>query len=175
VNELFQAKEAQVGADTMRQLEKHIMLTVVDNAWKDHLSNMDYLRQGIYLVGYAQQDPKQAFKRESFKLFSEMLSRIKTEVVQMLARIRIRSEEEVAAMEAEQQRMAERLQKQMLATGGGAPVGGFGVGGDAEVPVGAGMRLAQQPAEHDGAKVGRNEPCPCGSGKKYKHCHGQLA
>ena len=105
----------------MRQLEKHIMLTVVDNAWKDHLANMDYLRQGIYLVGYAQQDPKQAFKRESFKLFSEMLNRIKTEVVQMLARIRIRSEEEVAAMEAEQQRLAERMQKQMLASGGGAP------------------------------------------------------
>ncbi|MEO8999077.1 MAG: SEC-C metal-binding domain-containing protein, partial [Rhodanobacter sp.] len=173
VGELFQAKEAQIGADTMRQLEKHIMLTVVDNAWKDHLSNMDYLRQGIYLVGYAQQDPKQAFKRESFKLFSEMLSRIKTEVVQMLARIRIRSEEEVAAMEAEQQRLADRLQKQMLATGGGAPVGAFG--GDAEAPVGAGMRIAQQPAEHDGPKVGRNESCPCGSGKKYKHCHGQLA
>jgi preprotein translocase subunit SecA len=172
VNALFQAKEAQIGAETMRQLEKHIMLTVVDNAWKDHLSNMDYLRQGIYLVGYAQQDPKQAFKRESFKLFSEMLDRIKAEVVQMLARIRIRSEEEVAAMEAEQQRMAERLQKQMLATGGGAPVGAFG--GDAEAPVGVGMRIAQ-PAQHDGPKVGRNDPCPCGSGKKYKHCHGQLA
>jgi preprotein translocase subunit SecA len=125
VDGLFQAKEAQVGADTMRQLEKHIMLTVVDNAWKDHLANMDYLRQGIYLVGYAQQDPKQAFKRESFKLFSEMLDRIKAEVVQMLARIRIRSEEEVAAMEAEQQRLAERLQTQMLATGGGAPANAF--------------------------------------------------
>ena len=171
VNDLFQAKETQIGADTMRQLEKHIMLTVVDNAWKDHLSNMDYLRQGIYLVGYAQQDPKQAFKRESFKLFSDMLGRIKTEVVQMLARIRIRSEEEVAAMEAEQQRLAERLQKQMLATGGGAPPAGA-FGDEAEL---AGMRLAQSPAQHDGPKVGRNEPCPCGSGKKYKHCHGQLA
>ncbi|OHC38988.1 MAG: preprotein translocase subunit SecA [Rhodanobacter sp. RIFOXYA1_FULL_67_6] len=174
VNELFRAKEAQIGADTMRQLEKHIMLTVVDNAWKDHLASMDYLRQGIYLVGYAQQDPKQAFKRESFKLFSEMLERIKAEVVQMLARIRIRSEEEVAAMEAEQRRLADRLQKQMQASGGGAPPAGA-FGGDAEVPVGAGMRLAQQPAQHDVPKVGRNDPCPCGSGKKYKHCHGQLA
>ncbi|HWU74976.1 MAG TPA: preprotein translocase subunit SecA [Rhodanobacter sp.] len=171
-NDLFQAKESQIGAETMRQLEKHVMLTVVDNAWKDHLSSMDYLRQGIYLVGYAQQDPKQAFKRESFVLFSDMLGRIKSEVVQMLARIRIRSEEEVAAMEAEQQRMAERLQQQMLATGGGAPSGTFA---DADGPAaGAGMRLAQQPAQHDGPKVGRNEPCPCGSGKKYKHCHGQL-
>ncbi len=172
VNELFQAKETQIGAETMRQLEKHIMLTVVDNAWKDHLANMDYLRQGIYLVGYAQQDPKQAFKRESFKLFSDMLSRIKTEVVQMLARIRIRSEEEVAAMEAEQQRLADRLQKQMLASGGGAPPAGA-FGGEPE-SAGAGVRLAQSPAQ-DGPKVGRNEPCPCGSGKKYKHCHGQLA
>jgi preprotein translocase subunit SecA len=115
VEELFQAKEAQIGAETMRQLEKHIMLTVVDNAWKDHLSSMDYLRQGIYLVGYAQQDPKQAFKRESFKLFSEMLDRIKAEVVQMLARIHVRSEEEVAAMEAEQQRIAARLRQEVQA------------------------------------------------------------
>ncbi|MEO8810099.1 MAG: preprotein translocase subunit SecA [Rhodanobacter sp.] len=173
VGGLFEAKEAQIGGETMRQLEKHVMLTVVDNAWKDHLSSMDYLRQGIYLVGYAQQDPKQAFKRESFRLFSDMLARIKSEVVQMLARIRIRSEEEVAAMEAEQQRMAERLQKQMLATGGGAPPGAFGDAPD--TPTNGGTRLAQQPAQHEGPKVGRNEPCPCGSGKKFKHCHGQLA
>lgn len=168
VDGMFQAKEAQVGAETMRALEKHIMLTVVDNAWKEHLASMDYLRQGIYLVGYAQQDPKQAFKRESFQLFSDMLDRIKSEVVQMLARIRIRSEEEVAAMEAEQQRLAERLQRQMLASGGGAPDAAL----DADPAVAAvgAMRL-QQP---DMPRVGRNDPCPCGSGKKYKHCHGQL-
>jgi len=171
VDELFQAKEAQIGAETMRQLEKHIMLTVVDNAWKEHLANMDYLRQGIYLVGYAQQDPKQAFKRESFRLFSDMLDRIKAEVVQMLARIRIRSEEEVAAMEAEQQRLAERLQRQMLASGGGAPTGGLEAD-PASVAAGAGALHLQQ---SDTPRVGRNEPCPCGSGKKYKHCHGQLA
>ena len=106
---------------------------------------------------------------------SDMLARIKSEVVQMLARIRIRSEEEVAAMEAEQRRLADRLQKQMLASGGGAPAeGAFGGAAAAEAAVGAGMRLAQ-PAQHDGPKVGRNDPCPCGSGKKYKHCHGQLA
>ncbi len=160
---LFQAKQAQIGAETMRQLEKHIMLSVVDNAWKEHLASMDYLRQGIYLRGYAQQDPKQAFKRESFELFSDMLDRIKTEVVQMLARIRVRSEEEVAAMEAEQQRLAERLQRQMLASGGGAPT----------LPAADDARPAAAAAE--GPKVGRNDPCPCGSGKKYKHCHGQLS
>ena len=168
VNATFEAKEALIGAETMRQLEKHVMLTVVDNAWKEHLASMDYLRQGIYLRGYAQQDPKQAFKRESFELFADMLDRIKLEVVKMLARIRIRSEEEVAALEAEQMRMAERLQKQMLASGGGAPVNTLAN----EAPPAAGPRA---PVQHSGPKVGRNDPCPCGSGKKYKHCHGQLA
>jgi preprotein translocase subunit SecA len=168
-NDLFQAKEKQVGPETMRQLEKHIMLSVVDNAWKEHLASMDYMRQGIYLRGYAQQDPKQAFKRESFTLFQQMLGRIKSEVTQMLARIRIRSEEEVAAMEAEQQRIAERLQRQMQASGGGAPAGGV-LGLEAVEQV----AISQEPAS-TGPKVGRNDPCPCGSGKKYKHCHGQLA
>jgi preprotein translocase subunit SecA len=167
MDQAFKAKEAQIGAETMRQLEKHIMLSVVDNAWKEHLASMDYLRQGIYLRGYAQQDPKQAFKRESFELFAEMLNRIKTEVVQMLARVRIRSEEEVIAMEAEQQRLAARLQQQMLASGGGAPVNALG--NDAQPSAAAGT------VHHEGPKIGRNDPCPCGSGKKYKHCHGQLA
>jgi preprotein translocase subunit SecA len=168
VNEMFQAKEKQIGAETMRQLEKHIMLSVLDNAWKEHLSSMDYMRQGIYLRGYAQQDPKQAFKQESFALFTQMLARIKTEVTQMLARIRIRSEEEVAAMEAEQQRMAERMARQMQASGGGAPTGGA-LGLEAAAQATATMEPAVA-----APKVGRNDPCPCGSGKKYKHCHGQL-
>lgn len=172
VEHLFKSKEEQIGADTMRQLEKHIMLSVVDNAWKEHLASMDYLRQGIYLRGYAQKQPKQEFKRESYELFSSMLERIKTEVVQMLARIRIRSEEEVAAMEAEQQRMAERLARQMHATGGGAPVGALNADPEA---IAAGSLAVASAATQDGPKVGRNDPCPCGSGKKYKHCHGQLS
>ena len=171
IQAMFQAKEQQIGAETMRQLEKHIMLSVLDNAWKEHLASMDYMRQGIYLRGYAQQDPKQAFKRESFELFSQMLARIKTEVIQMLARIRIRSEEEVAAMEAEQQRMAERLARQMQTTGGGAPAGGA-LGMDAPAMQ---SEAATVEALVNGPKVGRNDPCPCGSGKKYKHCHGQLS
>jgi len=171
VENLFKSKEQQIGADTMRQLEKHIMLSVLDNAWKEHLASMDYLRQGIYLRGYAQKQPKQEFKRESFELFSSMLDRIKVEVIQMLARIRIRSEEEVAAMEAEQQRMAERLAKQMHASGGGAPVGALGADPEA---VAAGS-LSAAAAGNEGPKVGRNDPCPCGSGKKFKHCHGQLS
>ncbi|PWK88572.1 preprotein translocase subunit SecA [Fulvimonas soli] len=173
MRQLFQGKEAQVGAETMRQLEKHVMLSVLDNAWKEHLASMDYLRQGIYLRGYAQKQPKQEFKRESFELFSAMLERIKLEVVQMLARIRIRSEEEVAAMEAEQQRLAQRLQQQMLASGGGAPTGALDA--DAEA-LAAGAMQAPRPVPREGLlKIGRNDPCPCGSGKKYKHCHGQLS
>ena len=170
VEQLFKDKEAQIGAETTRQLEKHIMLSVVDNAWKEHLASMDYLRQGIYLRGYAQKQPKQEFKRESYELFSSMLDRIKSEVVQMLARVRIRSEEEVAAMEAEQQRLAERLQQQMQATGGGAPPQSVLNAPEIPMPV-----IEQEVLQRDGPKVGRNDPCPCGSGKKFKHCHGQLS
>ncbi|WP_199098739.1 preprotein translocase subunit SecA [Dyella sp. ASV21] len=172
VEQLFKAKEQQMGAETMRQLEKHIMLSVVDNAWKEHLASMDYLRQGIYLRGYAQKQPKQEFKRESFQLFSSMLDRIKTEVVQMLARVRVRSEEEVAAMEAEQQRLAERLQRQMMASGGGAPTAALNADPES---VAAGSMAAPVSGAQDGPRVGRNDPCPCGSGKKFKHCHGQLS
>jgi preprotein translocase subunit SecA len=173
MDELFANREAQLGADTMRQLEKHIMLSVVDNAWKEHLASMDYLRQGIYLRGYAQKQPKQEFKRESFELFSDMLDRIKTEVVQMLARVRVRSEEEVSAMEAEQQRLADRLALQMQASGGGAPLLSAGdVGQALDKVISAPTMSMPRPDE---PKIGRNDPCPCGSGKKYKHCHGQLS
>ena len=166
---MFAAKETQVGATTMRQLEKHVMLSVVDNAWKEHLASMDYMRQGIYLRGYAQQDPKQAFKRESFELFSIMLDRIKNEIIKTLARVRVRSEEEVAAMEAEQQRMAERLQRQMQATGGGAPDQPSDGRQQQALPATGGTMV------NEGPRVGRNDPCPCGSGRKFKHCHGQLS
>ena len=172
VDKLFKDKEQQIGSESMRQLEKHIMLSVVDNAWKEHLASMDYLRQGIYLRGYAQKQPKQEFKRESYELFSSMLDRIKAEVVQMLARIRIRSEEEVAAMEAEQQRLAARLQQQMQATGGGAPVGALTAPELGDIPM---PQIENEVVQREGPKVGRNDPCPCGSGKKYKHCHGQLS
>lgn len=168
VDVLFAEKEAQIGAETMRSLEKHVMLSVVDNAWKEHLASMDYLRQGIYLRGYAQKQPKQEFKRESFELFSEMLDRIKGEVVQMLARIRIRSEDEVLAMEAEQQRAADGQSLQFQH----ADAQAAGLPQDA-APVDVGAPILRS-AAGDGPKVGRNDPCPCGSGKKYKHCHGQL-
>ncbi|KGI77051.1 preprotein translocase subunit SecA [Oleiagrimonas soli] len=163
---MFADKEAQIGAETMRQLEKHIMLSVLDNAWKEHLASMDYLRQSIHLRSYAQQQPKQEFKRESFLLFSKMLDRIKSEVTQMLARVRIRSEEEVAALEAEQRRQAQAKQLQYQHAEARA-IGDEEDGGE-------GAPHPETPVVRDGPKVGRNDPCPCGSGRKYKHCHGRL-
>src|SRR5690606_39976830 len=112
VDRLFADKEAAVGPETMRKLEKHIMLNVVDQNWKEHLARMDYLRQGIHLRGYAQKQPKQEYKREAFELFSDMLDKVKLEVVTLLARVRIRSEEEIAAMEAEEKRQIEARLRQ---------------------------------------------------------------
>jgi preprotein translocase subunit SecA len=170
IERLFREKEAMVGSEVMRALEKHVMLSVLDNGWKEHLGSMDYLRQGIYLRGYAQKQPKQEFKREAFELFQLMLERIKHEIIQMLARVRIRSEDEVQALEQQQQRQAQARQLQFqhaeadgLAAGDGEP---------AAEPAAA---MPQMPVHRDAPKVGRNDPCPCGSGKKYKHCHGQLA
>ena len=171
--EQSRAKERDVGAESMRAIEKHVMLSMLDQNWKEHLARMDYLRQGIHLRGYAQKQPKQEFKREAFELFSEMLEKFKREVTTILARVRVRSDDEIARLEAENQRMADmqasRMQFQHPETGG--------YGADEE----AAQVLAEQavvpvplPVLREGPKVGRNEPCPCGSGKKYKQCHGEL-
>ncbi|MGH8053112.1 MAG: preprotein translocase subunit SecA [Stenotrophomonas sp.] len=162
MEEHFAQKEAAVGGDTMRALEKHVMLTVLDQSWKEHLARMDYLRQGIYLRGYAQKQPKQEYKKEAFELFSQMLEDVKSEVINLLSRVRVRSEEEVAAMEALERQQAEaRLQMSQFQH---QDNGGYSADEEAAEVVNA----ANEP------KVGRNDPCPCGSGKKYKHCHGQL-
>jgi preprotein translocase subunit SecA len=162
----FEQRETQLGADTMRMLEKHIMLNVLDQNWKEHLARMDYLRQGIHLRGYAQKQPKQEYKKEAFELFSDMLEKVKREVVTLLARVRIRSEEEIALMEAQERAAAEAQARQMQFQH--AEVGGLGADEEA-----AQVQAARNPDAF--ANVGRNDPCPCGSGKKYKHCHGQLA
>jgi preprotein translocase subunit SecA len=167
VDALFADKEAQVGGETMRMLEKHVMLNVLDQSWKEHLARMDYLRQGIHLRGYAQKQPKQEYKKEAFELFSELLEKVKHEVVSLLARVRIRSEEEVAAAEAEERARAEAIARQMQFQHPGTG----GMGADEEAAQVQAAR-AQQAAFAD---IGRNDPCPCGSGKKFKHCHGQLA
>jgi len=169
----FADKEQDVGPEMMRALEKHVMLNVLDQNWKEHLARMDYLRQGIHLRGFAQKQPKQEFKRESFALFSEMLEKFKREVTTILAKVRVRNDEEVARMEAQERLQAEAQAKQMQFQH--AETGGYGA--DEE----AAQVLAEQtvvpvplPVLREGPKIGRNDPCPCGSGKKYKQCHGQL-
>jgi preprotein translocase subunit SecA len=176
-DEMFAAKEQQVGPEVMRALEKHVMLTAVDSAWKDHLANMDYLRQGIYLRSYAQIDPKQEYKREAFRLFEDMLGRIKKELITTLARVRIRSEEEVAALEAEQRRLAaaRAMEFQHAQSTGFDAAPPPPLAGESHAAAGAAVAAAAAPVVRAGPKVGRNDPCPCGSGKKYKHCHGALS
>ncbi|WP_115043108.1 preprotein translocase subunit SecA [Xanthomonas arboricola] len=169
----FAEKEAAVGNDTMRALEKHVMLTVLDQGWKEHLAKMDYLRQGIYLRGYAQKQPKQEYKKEAFELFSEMLENVKREVINLLARVRIRSEEEVAELE-EQERLQEQA-RLMASQFQHQDAGGYGADEEVEQMQGGNAPVPVSQVTRDEPKVGRNDPCPCGSGKKYKHCHGQLS
>ncbi|GMV28420.1 MAG: protein translocase subunit SecA 1 [Rhodanobacteraceae bacterium] len=170
VDRYFREREAMLGSEVMRALERHVMLNTLDNCWKEHLASMDYLRQGIYLRSYAQKQPKQEFKRESFELFQSMLERIKLETTTLLARVRIRSEEEVQQIE-EQQR---RQQQQAPLNFAHAEASGFASEGEvlAATAASAAPAIAQFA---EGPKVGRNDPCPCGSGKKYKQCHGRLA
>ena len=171
VDRFFREKETTYGSEIMRAAEKFFLLQVLDQHWKDHLAAMDYLRQGIYLRGYAQKQPKQEFKREAFVLFQEMLEAVKAEVVQRLARIRIQNEAEVAALEerqrVEQERRALEFQHAETDTLAAASA--------AEVAVEDAVPEVQTPVLRDQPKVGRNEPCPCGSGKKFKQCHGRLA
>ena len=171
VDRYFREREAMLGSDVMRALEKHVMLNTLDNCWKEHLASMDYLRQGIYLRGYAQKQPKQEFKRESFELFQTMLERIKNETTTLLARVRIRSDDEVQQLE-EQQRRAQANAPLNFAH---AEASGFASEGELLAATAAATGPVETTHVNDGPKVGRNDPCPCGSGKKYKQCHGRLA
>ncbi len=171
VERFFREKEAMIGSEVMRQVEHALMLQVLDQMWKEHLANMDFLRQGIHLRGYAQKQPKQEFKREAFELFEAMLGRIKLEVIRLMALLRVRNESDVDAIEAERQRQsAVPMQFQHAAAG---PIGGAEKSG----PTVAGRQVAnsETPFVREDPKVGRNDPCPCGSGKKFKQCHGKLA
>ncbi len=162
----YKAKEAQVGEKVLRQFEKAIMLQSLDQHWKEHLAAMDQLRQGIHLRGYAQKNPKQEYKRESYELFMQMLEELKVDVITILSKVQVRAEEDVEAVEA-QRRKAESGQRNYQhesAATSGSP--------DQPLPVGA---PTGQPQVRDSQKVGRNDPCPCGSGKKYKQCHGKLS
>jgi preprotein translocase subunit SecA len=145
------------------------MLQVIDTAWREHLSALDHLRQGIHLRGYAQKNPKQEYKREAFELFSGMLDRVRDDVVRVLMTVRIQTQEEIEQAEAEAARAVQMQNVQYQHTNYEEA--------KSEATQSQRQAVAQ---EHPGTlrnaapKVGRNDPCPCGSGKKYKHCHGQL-
>jgi preprotein translocase subunit SecA len=167
----FRERETMIGSEVMRALEKHVMLNVLDNGWKEHLASMDYLRQGIYLRGYAQKQPKQEFKREAFELFQGMLERIKIETTTILARVRIRDDNEVQQLEEQQ-----RLQQEQAPLQFQHPqASGFASEGEMLASTATAEATVTETSVRDGNKVGRNDPCPCGSGKKYKQCHGRLA
>jgi preprotein translocase subunit SecA len=172
VDRAYEAKVQQYGAEVVRPIEKSIMLHQLDSHWREHLAAMDYLRQGIHLRSYAQKNPKQEYKREAFELFTAMLDRIKHDTVSVLSRMQLRTQAEIDAEEEERQRrLARAMQFQHAAPEQiTAPPPG---------PVAEPQeRAAAEPVAQfvrETKKVGRNEPCPCGSGKKYKHCHGALA
>ncbi|MEQ1673910.1 MAG: preprotein translocase subunit SecA [Candidatus Nitrotoga sp.] len=153
----FQAKVDQVGSEAMHRYERIIMLQSIDTHWRAHLSALDHLRQGIHLRGYAQKNPKQEYKREAFELFASMLNIIKRDVTSVLLNVRIRSEEDIEAVEAPA--APENIQYNLADEGHNSSA--------ASEPV-------AQPFHRTESKVGRNDPCPCGSGKKYKNCHGKL-
>lgn len=153
----YNEKELQVGAPTLRHFEKAIMLQNLDQQWKDHLAAMDHLRQGIHLRSYASKNPKQEYKREAFELFGDMLERLKSDVIMILSRVQVRAEEDVEAVEEQRRREAEVAMEfqHESATATSEPT--------------------PAPQQPQGPKVGRNEPCPCGSGKKYKQCCGKIS
>jgi preprotein translocase subunit SecA len=166
----YDAKIVPVEREAMRQYERAIMLQSLDTHWREHLAQLDYLRQGIHLRGYAQKNPKQEYKREAFELFADMLQRIKGEVTRHLMTVQVRTREEVE--QAERAPVLENVQYRHAEFGAGARASGE------EMAEAGGVAVAeaekQQPFVRRGGKIGRNDPCPCGSGKKYKHCHGRL-
>ncbi|MFT5451434.1 MAG: preprotein translocase subunit SecA [Enterobacterales bacterium] len=170
VVDAYSQKEEAVGGSVMRHFEKSIMLQHLDSMWKEHLGAMDHLRQGIHLRGYAQKNPKQEYKREAFELFTQMLDEIKSEVVSILAKVQVKQESDVDAVD--QQRRQQSQSQAMNFQHDKASAMGEASSEESE---------AQEPEEEhvpfvrEDRKVGRNEPCPCGSGRKFKQCHGKLA
>lgn len=155
---IYQEKEAMVGVEGLRQFERAVMLQSLDTHWREHLSALDHLRQGIHLRGYAQKQPKQEYKREAFELFSAMLTAIKAEVTQITIAVQVRAPEDMQAVELYEEPSNVQFQH---------------AGYDESQDFAEAAAAVAAPAEAY-PKVGRNDPCPCGSGKKYKQCHGKL-
>ncbi|MGU5678738.1 preprotein translocase subunit SecA [Aeromonas veronii] len=160
---LYAHKEELVGKEVLRNFEKAVMLQTLDGLWKEHLAAMDHLRQGIHLRGYAQKNPKQEYKRESFDLFTQMLETLKRDVVSILSRVQVQ-ERDVEAMEEQQRQQAEAAPRTYTHAAAESQLADEEAAGEE----------GHTTFVRDEQKIGRNDPCPCGSGKKYKHCHGQL-
>ncbi|MGZ5065511.1 MAG: preprotein translocase subunit SecA [Usitatibacter sp.] len=176
----YEAKFAPIDQDTLHNYERAVMLQSIDTHWREHLAALDYLRQGIHLRGYAQKQPKQEYKREAFELFGAMLDSIKREVSRHLLAVQVRSEEEVREAERRAEEAAHALKNvQYQHADFGQAVAEEAVAADpasgGPIEVGAGLTADVQPFVRSSSKVGRNDPCPCGSGKKFKQCHGRLA
>lgn len=168
LNQAYQEKENLVGAELLRRFEQQAMLQVLDTRWKEHLAMMDHLRQGIHLRGYAQKNPKQEYKRESFNLFQQFLSNVRRDVIRILSHVQVRQSEDVDEIERRRREEAERVAQQYQHEA--PPTNGLNdtAADESQKDEADKTFVREQP------KVGRNDPCPCGSGRKYKHCHGQL-
>ena len=167
----YEEKVEAAGAELIRRFEKQIMLQILDTRWKEHLQSMDHLRRGIHLRGYAQKNPKQEYKRESFELFQTLLTNIKADITRVTSHVHVRKPEEVDELERQRREALER-EKAAANSRHDAPAPEEGDG-----PVQPAMAPGTdgRPVRREGPKVGRNDPCPCGSGKKYKQCCGQLS
>jgi len=165
-DESYKTKVPEGAEQSFRQYERYVMLQILDGHWREHLAALDHLRQGIHLRGYAQKNPKQEYKREAFELFGAMLEAVKLEVTKTLIAVQIRTSEEVPPVDDQQH--VENVQMQHASLEGPADED------SGDVAVAAPAVKKAKPTVRSGAKVGRNDPCPCGSGKKYKHCHGKL-
>jgi preprotein translocase subunit SecA len=177
-DESYEAKVSIVGREPFSSFERSIMLQTLDQSWREHLTALDALRQGIHLRGYAQKQPKQEYKREAFELFGALLDRVKSDVIRILTNVRVQTQEEIQQaeqqIEAESERRAELARAQHAEFSAGVADEPAEEGGEA-VMVADDEQAKQQPFKRFGDKIGRNDPCPCGSGKKYKQCHGKLA
>jgi preprotein translocase subunit SecA len=161
-------KEQQITKEVLQHFEKSVMLQVLDNSWKEHLAAMDYLRQGIHFRGYAQKDPKQEYKREAFEMFTSLLEHIKYEVIGILFKVQVKQEEDVRIIDEQRQAPKEMHFEHAQAVN-------LEEEQQPSPPLAIEQQAVEQPYVREGNKVGRNEPCPCGSGKKFKHCHGRLS
>ena len=169
IEKAYEEKSAMVG-DNMRLFEKQITLQILDTLWKEHLGQMDALRQGIGLRGYGGKNPKQEYKREAFNLFEELLRNLQHEVIKFLSLVQIKQNESADAIEQQRLQEAQRQQSTLVHREASAMAQDGGQGGQQPRE----PQQPQTPYQRQGEKVGRNDPCPCGSGRKYKQCHGKL-